>query len=98
MDALTRTHLVQQLGAAMSDVSEDCYYAGWMEGTENAVPQLCQSAMRTGESQPWGHSEVTPAQATVLLDLAKRAGCWADLDDEGTAYVPYTPPMGEGPV
>jgi hypothetical protein len=35
-----RHALVQQLGQAMSDISEDCYCAAWLGGTEYFVPEL----------------------------------------------------------
>ena len=38
MDQATRSALVQLLGRAMSDISEDCYYASWLAGNEYFVP------------------------------------------------------------
>jgi len=83
--------LLQRLGDAMSDLSELCYYAGWMAGTEYVIPELCRRAAATGESQPWGDGAVTPAHAEALLPLAARLGCWADLDEAGIGYVPFQP-------
>src|SRR5262245_48140399 len=81
MDDVTRHALVQQLGRAMSDVSEDCYCAGWLGGTEYFVPELCRRAAATGRPQYWGHGEVTPERAAGLLALAELLRCWADLDE-----------------
>lgn len=83
--------LLQRLGEAMSDLSEQCYYAGWMAGTEYLVPELCRRADATGQPQPWGHGEVTPERARELLAPAARLGSWADLDEAGIGYVPHQP-------
>jgi len=83
--------LLRRLGDAMSDLSERCYYAGWMTGTEYVVPELCRRAAATGEPQPWGQDEVTAVEAAELLSLALRLGTWADLDEAGTGYVPFQP-------
>lgn len=91
MDDAARHALVQQLGEAMSDVSEECYHAGWLGGTEYFVPELCRRAVATGRAQPWGHGEVTPERARTLIELAARAGCWADLDEPGIGYEPFQP-------
>lgn len=83
--------LVQRLGNAMSDISEDCYYAGWMDGTEYFVPELCCRAIHAGRPCYWGHGSVTPEQALELVALAQRAGSWAALDDRGIGFVPFQP-------
>jgi len=83
--------LVQQLGVAMSDLSEECYCAGWMSGSEDVIPELCRRALATGVSQHWGHGEVTPETARKLTELAERAGAWADLHPQDDTYVPYQP-------
>lgn len=75
----------------MSDVSEECYYAGWMLGTEYVVPELCRRALDSGEPQPWGDGEVTPEQARELTELADRLGSWADLEEQGIGYVQHDP-------
>jgi hypothetical protein len=86
-----RHGLVQQLGKAMSDISEDCYCAGWMRGTEYLVPELCRRAVEFNRVQHWGHGEVTPELARELWALAERAGCWAVEDDASVAYDPFQP-------
>ena len=82
---------VQQLGQAMSDVSEDCYYAGWMAGAEYLIPELCHRASRTGQPVYWGHGCLTPERARKLIDLAERAGSWADLDEPGIGFIAFQP-------
>jgi hypothetical protein len=91
MDEATRHLLVQQLGKEMSDISEDCYYAGWLGGTEYMVPELCRRAIESGLTQYWGHGEVTLEQARWLWGLAERIGCWADNDLECIGYDPFQP-------
>ncbi len=91
MDDTTRHDLIQQLGAAMSDVSEECYYAGWLGGTEDVLPELCRRAIETETTQRWGHGEVTPETARKLWAMAERAGAWADLHPQDDSYVPYQP-------
>ncbi|MFK7790307.1 MAG: hypothetical protein AB8C95_12545 [Phycisphaeraceae bacterium] len=90
-EKIDREGLLQDLGEKMSAVSEDCYYAGWMEGTEYFVPELCQRAMKTNEIQPWGHGEVTPNLGLELSKLAELIGHWADLDEIGTGYIAFDP-------
>ncbi len=91
MNQVERDALVQQLGQAMSDLSEECYYAGWLGGTEYFVPELCRRAAASDRPQPWGHGVVTPAVARELLALAARVGAWADLHPHEDRYVPHHP-------
>ena len=83
--------LLQELGAAMSDLSEACYYAGWIDTTQDVVPELCRRAIASGEAQPWGHGDVTPELARKLTALSDRAGAWANLHPHDDRYVPYQP-------
>ena len=91
MDEAERHALLQQFGAAMSDISEDCYCAGWLGGTEYLVPELCRRAIESGRTQYWGHGEVTPELARELVAVAERAGCWADTDQYSVGYDPFQP-------
>lgn len=85
--------LIQTLGDLMSDVSEDCYYAGWLGGTEHVVPELCRRALATNAVQFWGHGEVTPERADRLWQVAAELGHWVDLDEAGVGYVPFPVPV-----
>ena len=38
MDDATRHAVLQLLGRAMSDVSEECWYAGWVGDAEYLIP------------------------------------------------------------
>jgi len=91
MDEAERHALVQRLGQEMSDISEDCYCAGWLGGTEYIVPELCRRAVASGQPQFWGHGEITPELARELVALAERAGCWADTDYHSVGYDPFQP-------
>lgn len=91
MDDHERRTLIRRLGELMSGVSESCYYAGWLAGTEYCVPELCRRAVATGEPQPWGHGVITPDQAAELAALAGQLGHWATLDDDGTGYMRHDP-------
>lgn len=91
MDDTTQHDLIQQLGAAMSEVSEDCYCAGWLGGTEDVLPELCRRAIDTGTTQHWGQGVVTPETARKLWAMAERAGAWADLHPQDDSYVPHQP-------
>jgi hypothetical protein len=91
MDAAERHALIQRLGRAMSDVSEQCYCAGWLDGTEYFVPELCRRALESGRTQYWGHGEVTLELADQLVALAERVECWADTDCDSVGYIPFKP-------
>jgi hypothetical protein len=91
MDDATRHSVLQLLGKAMSDISEDCWSAGWLGGTEYDVPELCRRAVESDVPQRWGGDVITPERARGLLYLAEQIGSWADLDEAGVAYVPHQP-------
>jgi hypothetical protein len=91
MEDAERHALVRQLGEAMSDISEACYYAGWLTGAEYLVPELCRRAISSGRAIYWGHGCVTPESARELIALAERAGSWAALDEPGIGFVPFRP-------
>jgi hypothetical protein len=91
MDDATRHALIQQLGAAMSNVSEDCYCAVWDGQTADVLPELCRRAIDTGQPQRWGHGQVTLETARKLWSLAERAGAWADLHEQDDSFVAYQP-------
>ena len=86
-----RAELIQTLGDQMSEISEDCYCAGWLGGTEHLVPELCRRALESNAVQIWGNGEVTPERAAGLWQGAKELGHWVDLDEPGVGYVPFNP-------
>jgi hypothetical protein len=91
VDESARHVLVQQVGEWMSDISEDCYCAGWLGGTEYFVPELCRLAIETGQTQYWGHGEITVDEARRLWALTEQAGCWAVTDSASVGYDPFDP-------
>lgn len=90
MDDEAHYQLLQQLGDAMSAISERCWFAGWLAGTEYLVPELCRRSAASGSAQPWGRGEVTPGEALQLLELAACLGTWADLGDH-QEFIPHQP-------
>jgi hypothetical protein len=84
-------YFVQQIGIAMSDLSEDCHCAGWVRNTEHLIPELCRRAVELDRTQRWGHGEVTPERARELIALADRAASWADLCEPGKGFKPFHP-------
>ena len=86
--------LLYRIGEEMSDVSQDCWNATWMEGTEWYVPALCARAVQSGEPQPWGQYDVSPERARSLVALADALGSWAAFGDEtadSALYVSFNP-------
>jgi hypothetical protein len=75
------------LAQLMSDISEDCYCASWLIGTEFTLWQFAQ-----GGHGDWGFFEVTSEQATELRELSAKAGGWvawpSQALDDGLIFVP----------
>lgn len=84
--------LLQHLGRLMSDVSEDCWSAGWMTGTEEIVPILARESVNTGMSAYWGECKISVDLAKRLCRIADWLGCWASLSDDGELeYIRHIP-------
>ena len=75
----------------MSDISEDCYCAGWLGGTEHFIPELCRRALATQETQYWGHGDISPDLAARLLAIASELGHWVDTNFHSNSYEPFEP-------
>lgn len=73
-------HLLPRL---MSEISEDCYCAGWMAGLEHTLWDF----VRQGEAVDWGMGRITIEQLDTLRLLAAGAGGWF-VYEEGRAFVP----------
>jgi hypothetical protein len=91
LDKIDEETLTQVLGELMSAISEDCYAAGWMNGTEYLVPALCQRVLKINRPQPWAHGELGPGMAALLQTIADKPGHWANLDKQGVGYVSFNP-------
>lgn len=80
-----------RLADRMSDLSEECYFAGWLIGTEYALWELAQAG-----GGRWGIGVVMPEQAAELIDLANKAGGWvAWRDGVGCVFVPMAEWLAE---
>lgn len=83
----TLTPLQELLRSKMSDVSEDCYCAGWMDDTEYRVWQLIR-----GDLDHWGQCDRAEVQAQLdeIRDLADRIGFWIvwRIGDDDVTAVP----------
>ena len=80
-----------RLAFLMSEISEDCYCAGWLIGTEHALWEIAN-----GGGGGWGIDTVTAEQAAQLLALSAEIGGWIawshdrDPGSNGPIFVPMT--------
>jgi len=65
------------LAEYMSELSEETYYAGWMEGIEYLLWQVA-----LGEFSDYGHATFTTEHANRLRHLSEACGGWIIFDDE----------------
>ena len=65
------------LARYMSDLSEESYYAGWMEGLEYALWQVV-----LGERRDYGHLTFTSEHADNLRRMSVACGGWIVFDAE----------------
>ncbi len=74
----------RELYEVMSDISEDCYCAGWMLGLEYAIWGALQDGDRS-----YGMSEMDAAQLERCRVLAKELDGWVIwYDDDKDAELP----------
>jgi hypothetical protein len=78
---MTEAELIQEIGDRMSEISDECYFAGWLDGLEKDLPDLCEEAVATNEPVEYGIGLIAPAEAAELLALVKRLGCWVTFGD-----------------
>ena len=69
----------RELYETMSDISEDCYCAGWMIGLEFAL----WSALQDGDRR-YGFSEMDAQQLAKCRELAKELDGWIVWVDDDT--------------
>lgn len=67
------TKTQQQLRDLMGDISERCYCAGWMEGTEYRLWRFVVDPADDGE---WGLTTIEPERREQLKELAETVGGW----------------------
>lgn len=61
----------------MSDISERCYYAGWMKNLEHVLWDAITSGQRK-----YGHADITSADINTLKTLADKSNSWIIYDDD----------------
>ena len=66
------------LGEMMSEISERCWYAGWMLSAEYVLWQ----AVVEGPAS-WGHGTISEADIATLKALWEEAGGWIMFDQFG---------------
>ena len=74
----------------MSDISEDCWCAGWLIGTEFALWQFVLDG--PGD---WGQDSVSQAQIDELKRLSELVGGWFYWDDDPDHFDATFIPMAE---
>jgi hypothetical protein len=77
----------------MSDISEDCYCAGWMMGNEYILWEIL---MNPNASRNYGQAIVTPEQIAILREISTEIGGWIRWRDEDE--IPALPLVEWGPV
>ena len=75
-----------ELEKVMSDISERCYCAGWLNGTEYVL----WKAMTENKPADWGQDKITSRDIKLLKKLSKESGCWAAFSDEYNSQVLIT--------
>lgn len=85
--------MLQHLGRLMSDVSEDCWSAGWLRGTEEIVPMLARESVNACMPTYWGEGKISVDLARRLCRIADWLGCWVRVADEDgeLEYVRHIP-------
>lgn len=89
--SLNRYVLLQKLGDAMSDASEEYICAGWMVGWETTV-----AIAHADANLDWLDDDCV----AEMLPLFRRLGHWVayEWDEHGSYYVPYLLPRHRMPT
>lgn len=66
----------------MSDLSEEAYFAGWMDGLEYA---LWEALM--GVRTEYGYLTITPEHRSKLKRLSAACGGWVYWGEDGATFV-----------
>ncbi len=75
-----RESVTQVLGKVMSACSEACYYAGWLDTTQEELPVLVEQVLETQQPQQWGHGYIDLPTSQTLKGLSLLLGNWATYD------------------
>src|SRR5687768_10007839 len=67
----------RRLADLMSDLSERCYYAGWLKNLEYVLWDACINGERS-----FGHDRITQQDIHQLMDYAQTYNCWIYNDKE----------------
>jgi hypothetical protein len=74
----------RELAHYMSDLSEEAYCAGWMQGLEYALWEVM-----LGRRRSYGGLDLTDAQRTRLRELSDACAGWIIFDDDtGETWIP----------
>ena len=65
-----------KLESFMSDISERCYSAGWLQNLEFAL----WNALMNGPTK-YGHGVISQHDIDNLIQLSKACNCWIVMDD-----------------
>lgn len=83
LDVEPASSAAQRLAQAISDLSEDCWCAGWLDDCEHVLWEM----LGITEPREWGMGYVTPEDAAKLKALSDEAGGWVywhvPLRDDG---------------
>ena len=75
----------KELAEYMSELSEDAYFAGWMEGLEYALWKAVVE-----EPFEYGFLQITEQHIDKLRELSTTCGGWIIFDDESAeTFVPF---------
>ena len=83
-----REHAMMALPELMSNISEDCWCAGWLNGLEY---DLWVVAKHGPSSYPYGQDVISPEQVEQLRRLSEDCGGWFVFNDDvwyGRRFVP----------
>ncbi len=83
----TLTEDQTQLYDFMSELSERCYFAGWVDGTEFRLWEFMTDPQDNGD---WGHSSIPNDARQELKRLSERVGGWTYFGDDGPTFEPAT--------
>lgn len=74
----------RELYELMSDISEDCYCAGWMHGNEF---RLWQAITDPKDDRRYGQSDIEEWQVNRLRELSEQTGGWWVWEEDNRAFI-----------